>query len=159
MTCARRPAPRPSRRRRPAPTDEGSAVVEFVFLAVLLLVPLVYLLLAVFSVQRAAYGVTAAAREAGRAYVTAAADGEGEARARRAAAAVLADHGIATADAVPEFSCDRHPCLAPGARITVRISTRVPLPFLAGVPGGRSATAVPVGAEHVETVDRYRSTR
>ena len=50
--------------------DAGTAVVEFVLLGVMLLVPLLYLALALSAVQRTAYGVTQAAREAGRGYVT-----------------------------------------------------------------------------------------
>ena len=46
--------------------DGGNAIIEFVYLAVLLMVPLVYVLLTVFRVQGAAYAVSSAAREAGR---------------------------------------------------------------------------------------------
>ena len=35
--------------------DQGNALVEFVYLAVLLMIPLVYVLLSVFQVQRAAF--------------------------------------------------------------------------------------------------------
>ena len=48
--------------------DDGNALVEFTVLSLLLLVPLVYVLLGVFQVQRAAFGVTEAARQAGRAF-------------------------------------------------------------------------------------------
>jgi Flp pilus assembly protein TadG len=137
----------------PAPGDEGSAIVEFVFLAVLLLLPLVYVLLAVFSVQGSAYGLTSAAREAGRAYATARADGDGSARALRAAEIALADHGISLADAHPVITCDRRPCLSPGSRITVRLHRRVPLPFL----GLHSPASIGVSAEHIEVVDRHRA--
>ncbi|MFI5955247.1 hypothetical protein [Cryptosporangium sp. NPDC051539] len=47
--------------------DDGSAIIEFVWGGVLLLVPLLYVVLAVFEVQRNAFAVTEAAREAGRA--------------------------------------------------------------------------------------------
>ena len=43
--------------------DEGSAVVEFVFLGVLLLVPLIYLTLMVARVQAGSYAVAQAAPE------------------------------------------------------------------------------------------------
>ena len=49
----------------------GSAIVEFVFLAVLMLVPLFYLVMVLARLQAGAYAVSAASREAGRAYVTA----------------------------------------------------------------------------------------
>ena len=51
--------------------DERHRHIEFVGVTLLLLLPLLYLLLSVFSVQRAAFAVTQAAREAGRAYSTA----------------------------------------------------------------------------------------
>ncbi len=139
----------------PNRADEGSALVEFVFLAVLLMVPLVYVLLTVFAVQGSAYALTAASREAGRAYASATDDGAGRERALRAAEVALADHGIDLADAVPEFACDGAPCLRPGARITVRLHRDVPLPFL----GAHSPASVGVSAEHVAVVDRYRSLR
>lgn len=47
--------------------DAGNAVIEFVFVAVLILIPLVYFVVAVASVQRSSVAVTHAAREAGRA--------------------------------------------------------------------------------------------
>ena len=50
--------------------EQGSAVVEFVTLGVLLLVPLIYLVLTVARIQAGAYAVSMAAREAGRAFVT-----------------------------------------------------------------------------------------
>ena len=75
---------------RPVPADRGSAIIEFHFLGILLLVPLVYILLAVLDVQRTSYGVTQAAREAGRIYV---ATGD-EGAARRAAQVALEDQGV-----------------------------------------------------------------
>ena len=74
--------------------EQGSALVEFVWLAMLLLVPLVYLLLAVFDVQRASFGAAAASRAAGRAYALAATDDEGLRRARDAATVALDDQGV-----------------------------------------------------------------
>ena len=47
--------------------EAGSALVEVTWLSILLLVPLVYVVLAVFEVQRAAFAVDAATRAAGRA--------------------------------------------------------------------------------------------
>ena len=61
--------------------ESGNAIVEFVYLAVLLMVPLVYVLITVFRVQAASYAVSSAAREAGRVYATSSsiddADGRG----------------------------------------------------------------------------------
>jgi hypothetical protein len=63
-------------------SDRGSAIVEFHFLGILLLVPLVYILLAVLDVQRTSYGVTQAAREAGRIFAAACCPGSPRCRNR-----------------------------------------------------------------------------
>ena len=60
-------------------TESGSAVVEVVWLGILLLIPMVWIVLSVFEVQRGAFGVTAAARAAGRAYALAPDDVLGQA--------------------------------------------------------------------------------
>lgn len=77
-----------------AATDAGSATIEFVFVGVLLLVPLVYLVLALFEVQRNAFAVTEAAREAGRALSTADDPATAPARAVYAVRLALADQGL-----------------------------------------------------------------
>ena len=123
--------------------DDGAAVLEFLTVAVVLMVPLVYVLLTVFAVQRAAFAVSAAAREAGRAYVT---SDDPENAARYAADLALADQlpGEPSAD----LAIEGEP--VPGARVRVTVTYRVELPF-----AGALAT-VPVTATHVATVDRYR---
>lgn len=134
--------------------DDGSAAIEFVFLAVLLLVPLVYLLLAVFEVQRAAYAVSTAAREAGRGFVTAGDGFDAEQRAAAAADVALRDHGLDGGDVRLSTRCSARPCLVPGSTVTIRIDAAVPLPFIPAVLG-RPAATVAVHAEHVEVVDVF----
>lgn len=136
-------------------SERGSAVLEFHFLGVLLLVPLVYLMLAVLDVQRAAYGVTQAAREAGRVYV---ATGS-EQGARQAAAIALRDQRVPGADVSVEFSCSTSPCYQPGAEVSVTVHTVVPLPYIPDALAGAIHTQVPVEAKHVSVVDRYRELR
>ena len=65
------------------PTESGSAIVEVVWLGILLLIPMVWIVLSVFEVQRGAFGVTAAARSAGRAYALAPDDVTGSSRRRQ----------------------------------------------------------------------------
>ena len=57
--------------RRTDAAEAGTAIVEFVLLAVLLMVPMVYIVLVAFRLQSTAYALAAATREAGRAFVTA----------------------------------------------------------------------------------------
>lgn len=140
--------------RRPS-GDGGNALVEFVYLAVLLMVPFVYLLTSVFLVQRAAFGVTEASRQAGRAYARAATPTDGESLAVVAARTALTDQGIGDAPA-PEVDCPDGPCLAPGTRIRVRQRYNVELPVLSVFFPAGSAPGIPVTAVHTEVVDRYR---
>jgi Flp pilus assembly protein TadG len=139
----------------PGGSDAGSALIEFAFLGVLLFVPLVYLVLSVFAVQRAAYGATAAAREAGRAWATAADDVEGRQRAYAAAALALGDQGLALRPSELTVDCPSTPCLSPGATLTVRVDTRVPLPLVPDLLG-RGLATVAVSARHDAVVDAYR---
>lgn len=135
--------------------DTGAAVVEFVVVAVAVLVPLAYVVLAVLRVESAAYAVTQAAREAGRAFV--AADTVGAARQRAAAAVrlALADQGVAGGAESLTVRCVGGPCLAPGSAVEVRVAVRVALPLVPALDGGR--LSVPVDATHLAPVDEYRS--
>jgi Flp pilus assembly protein TadG len=135
----------------------GSAIVEFTFLSVLFMVPLLYLLLAVFQVQRAAYAVTTATREASRAFVTAPSNDVGMDRAYAAAAISLADHDLELDASAMDVQCSGVSCLTPGAQVTVDIVIDVPLPFVPALWDGSFPAAVPVRASHIQVVDSYRA--
>jgi Flp pilus assembly protein TadG len=139
----------------PPGREAGSAVVEFVFLAVLLMVPLFYLVMVMARLQAGAYAVSAAAREAGRAFTTAESPAEGPARAQAAADLAFGDQGFAGQGAVT-FSCDGTPCFRPDGRVQVTASLNVPLPLVPSVFAGVVPTNIPVSATHVATVDRFR---
>ena len=136
-------------------SDDGSAIVEFVMLAVLLMIPLVYVVLAALSVQRAAFAATTAAREAARAYATAASDADGEQRAEAAVALAMSDQGVAWAPSGRVISCGD--CtFTPGSSFTVDLHTTVPLPFVPGwMCGDRCVAGVPVSAHHRERSDCF----
>ncbi|MDQ1536780.1 MAG: hypothetical protein QOE58_1173 [Actinomycetota bacterium] len=133
----------------------GSAVVEFVFLAVLMMVPLFYLVMVMARLQAGAYGVSAASREAGRAYVTAKVPAQAEARAKSAARLAFADQGFEPQETRLETSCDGTPCWRPAGRITVTATVSVPLPLVPEFFAGIVPMRVPVSATHVVTVDRF----
>lgn len=131
--------PPPGRGRRRG--DRGSAVVELVVLGVPLLAPLVYLAVALSSAQQARAGVTEAARQAGRAYVTGTA-ATAPARAGAAARAALADRGVPAAGLEIRYAAAGSGCatatrspwpLRPGAVFAVCVTAAVDLP---AVPGG-----------------------
>lgn len=137
--------------------EAGSAVVEFLGVALLLLVPLVYLVLTVGRIQAAVFAAEGAAREAGRQVVRAETFEEGAARARAAVGLAFDDQGIdvAGSDAL-RLTCEADPCLTPGARIVVEVRSAVDLPGIPEFVRGVVPAEVPVAAEYVAVVDEFR---
>lgn len=132
--------------------DEGTALVEFTYLSVLLMVPLVYVLLSAFQVQRASFGTSEAARQAGRAFATAPDEATGRELALVAARLALRDQGIEDEPEV-DVACDG-PCLVPDGTVTVTVRHVVRLPVLSVL--GDAAPSIPVRATHEAVVDRFR---
>ena len=93
-------------RRRARPTgDEGSSVIEFLGLSLVLLVPLVYLVLTLGRLEAATFATEGAAREAARTYVAADGADEGAERAVAAVGIALRDQGF---DDDPADGADAH---------------------------------------------------
>jgi len=136
--------------------DSGSAVVEFITIGVLMLVPVVYLVVAVAGVQAAAFATEAAAREAARIVVTTPDEGTSEDRVVAAVGWALRDQGIeADPSRAATVVCAEQPCLTPGADVTVTVSVDVLLP---AVPAGLSQVVplvVPVTATHTQVVGEF----
>lgn len=135
--------------------ERGSAVVEFVTLAVLLLIPLVYLVLMLGRLQAGAYAVSQASREAGRAYVTAQAGEDAAVRARAAAHLSFADQRFEDVGTLA-IACDGTPCLRPDGLVETTATVRVPLPLVPAFVRHVVPLSVPVSASHLSTVDRFR---
>ena len=140
--------------RRPS-GDAGNALVEFTVLGVLLMVPLVYVLLYAFQVQRAAFGVTEAARQAGRAFARAESVEAGTEQAGTATRLALADQGIEDAPA-PLVECPAGACLEPGSTVRVRVEYVVRLPVLSLLFPGPDGPGIPVRATHLAVVDTFQ---
>jgi hypothetical protein len=132
----------------------GSAIVEFVFLAVMMMVPLFYLVMVLGRLQAGAYAVSAAAREAGRAYVTAQAPVQAPVRAQSAARLAFADQGFDNQGTVV-ISCDGAPCLRPDGRVRITATVSVPMPLVPAFFSEIVPVRIPVSAVHVATVDRF----
>ena len=134
--------------------ERGSALVELTWLGLLLMVPLVYLLLGVFEVQRASFAVTDGTRAAARAYALAPSPGAGQERARAAVRQALADQGLHDLDPTVRVTCSpSRACLQPGSTVTVDVSAQVALPLAPDILGsGRpsfrvsSVQTVPYGS-------------
>jgi len=140
--------------------ERGSALVEVTWLSLLLLVPLLYVLLAVFQVQRASYAVSGAARAAARAYSLAPDEGSAPGRARAAAAIALRDQDVDVADVSLSVRCRprRGNCLAPGSTISVLVRHQVRLPLAPDALGGQAPT-FRVEAGHSVVYGEYREDR
>ena len=132
----------------------GSAIVEFVFLAVMMMVPLFFLVMVLARLQSGAYAVSAASREAGRAYVTAQVAAQAPSRAQSAAGLAFADQGFEQEGRI-EIECDGMPCLRPEGRIQVTARISVPMPLVPAFFSGIVPMRIPVSATHVATVDRF----
>lgn len=134
--------------------DEGSAVVEFVVLVVLVLVPLTYVVTTAARVQAAAFAAAQAVREAGRAFVSSATPAQARTRATAAARIALADHGLELPPGALRLACLGGGCLRPGSRVAVSLDLAARIPL---VPAGLGLpTSVPVHADHLAPVDVYR---
>lgn len=140
--------------------DRGSALVEFLGISLVLLVPIVYLVLVLGRIQAATFATEGAAREAARVYVAADDAQQGSTRAVTAVAVALTDQGFED-DPVGalEVRCSADPCLTPGAEVAATVQVRVPLPFVPGFVRELVPLDVPVTAERVAPVDAYRVAR
>ena len=144
------------RRSRPRSAEQGSAVIEFVFLGILLMIPLVYLVLMLGRLQAGAYAVSAAVRESGRAFVTA--ENEDSAHARAQAAATLAMENLGFGDASSlRIICSSSPCLTPGAEVRSEAEVQVPLPLIPEFAHAVVPLEMPLRAENLSRVDPFRA--
>jgi Flp pilus assembly protein TadG len=139
--------------------ETGSALVEFVFIALVVFLPLVYLVAGFSAVQRGVFASTEAAREAGRAIGTAPDVASGLARAERAAQLAVEDQSVDATDVRVRYapdgaSCDGAgsytPMLRPGERFSVCVTVTVRIPLLPDFIDANTATG-----QFVVERDRY----
>lgn len=110
--------------------ERGSAVVEFTFLCLLLMVPVVYFIITVGQLQGGSFAVVGAADQAAKVFVAQPDAASGRAAAEQAVQLALADYGHPADNASLETSCDPAGCTAPGSAVTVTVRLTVPLPFV-----------------------------
>ncbi|QDW30270.1 hypothetical protein FFF93_011210 [Arthrobacter sp. KBS0702] len=110
--------------------ERGSAVVEFTFLCLLLMVPVVYFIITVGQLQGGSFAVVGAADQAAKIYVAQPDAASGRAAAEQAVQLALADYGQPADNASLETSCEPADCTAPGSAVTVTVHLTVPLPFV-----------------------------
>lgn len=153
--CRPRAADGPVPGREGTGNEEGSAVVEFTFLALLLMVPLVYFIVTIGQLQGGAFAVVGAADQAAKVFVAQEDIVTARAAAEQAAVLTLADYGHPAEHATVDISCDRADCMSAGATVTVTVNLTVPLPM---VPFGDSLRldAGRLNATASQIVGRFR---
>ncbi|MGC4174649.1 hypothetical protein [Demequina sp.] len=145
-------------------SDDGSAVVEFVFLSIVLMIPIVYLVLCLGAVQSAAFAAEAVARDASRAAVVGGVDAlregasysraeeTGRERASAVAQTTLEDFHLVSDDVDMDLRCTGSPCLEPGSDVEVSVTVHVSLPGLGALLPG---AVVSVDSQGTSPVDGY----
>lgn len=151
---------RSSRSTDPAARDDperGSASLEFILVGILLLVPLVYLVVALGVIQGQALGAEAGARHVARAVSTAAGADEARGRAERIVDAVITEYGMDEASVDVSLTCSPSGgiCPEPGATLVVTLRTRVALPLVPPVLGLDRLASIPVEASAAQKVSRF----
>jgi Flp pilus assembly protein TadG len=145
--------------------DDGNAIVEFIFVAVLVFIPLIYLIVAVAVVQRARLATSNAARDVGRAIATSDSADQADQRAQAALRIAIANQGLRPSDVQLRFvaagaDCQAGssalPSLAAGAVFRVCVIRHQPLPAVPTVLSGRGVTTIGTYLVHV---DEFRTIR
>ncbi len=141
--------------------ESGSASLEFITVGLVLLVPTVYLVLALSALESASFGVEGAARQATRVFVQSPSEGAAESAARTAIQVTLADYGLDARDATITISCRPNPaaCLTRRGYVTVTVATTVPLPLMPPVLQLHLPAGVPVQSVATEQVSRFWGSR
>lgn len=141
--------------RRLVAADHGSAMLEFIVVGVAIIMPLVYLAIAVMTLHAGSFAAHAAAREAARAFMASGSVTEGNSLAIALMQQAFADHGVDAGTPTLVITCTGGPCLSPGSLVNVDISSAVPLPL---VPrwGEAAPLSFPVEANVTLMVDQFR---
>ena len=141
--------------------EDGSASLEFITAGMLLLIPLVYLVLAVSAVQGATLATEGAARQAARVYVESPDQDVAVARAQQAIDFALADYGLDSLHANVSITCTQTNggCLTPGSLVSIGVNVNVPLPMVPAVLNLDQAAVVPISSQASQVVSRFHGVR
>lgn len=135
--------------------DDGSASLEFITAGMILLVPIVYLILAMSALQGASFAVEGAARQAARVYVQAEDADAARVAADRAIRVALADYGLDGDTAEVSITCSVADCLTRLETVTVSVGVSVALPLVPPVLETALPVRIPLEASSTQQVSRF----
>lgn len=133
--------------------DPGNAIVEFVGLSLVLLIPLAYLVLWLGAVQNASYAATTAAAESARIVAVGGSGGESEQKLTAAIASLAEDYGVDLTREQVTVTCSDPLCTEPGGHVRAEVTITVPLPGLGVI--GLEAAPITVSAAHAYPIDEH----
>lgn len=142
-------------------SERGSASLEFITVGLVMLVPLVYLVLTMSSIQAGALAAEGAARQAARVFVQAQTLEQANAAAASAVQFALDNHGVDASDAAVTITCAPDPgdCLARKSFVTVKVAIAVDLPLAPPVLTGNFPLQVPLDAAATQQVSQFAGSR
>jgi Flp pilus assembly protein TadG len=145
------------RRSRLFHDESGSAALEFITAGFLLLIPLVYLIVAMAAIQGGALSVEGASRQAARVFVQAGSAAAAQSEAQTAVDFALDDFGLRSAAATVKISCRPNPavCLTRRGFVTVTVTASVALPLVPTALPFSGPLSVPLTATSTEQVSRF----
>lgn len=137
--------------------DEGSASLEFIVAGLVLLVPFVYLVLTLATLQAAAFATEGAARQAARVFSDQSTPAAAQAAGEQAVDLALDDYGVARQATSVSITCGKAAVRCPerGGTVTVAVSTSVPLPLVPPVLHLAEAASIRVSASATQPVSRF----
>lgn len=146
------------RRANPWTDDEGSAALEFIFGGLILLVPIVYLVVALGMIQGQTLGAEAGARHVARAIATSEDGADAEARTDAVMATVVEEYGLDPGAVDIAVRCTgSSACPAAGATVVVTVTTSVSLPLVPPALSLDRLASIPVEASAAQKVSRFWS--
>ena len=137
--------------------DRGSAALEFILVGLILLVPLVYLVVALGLIQTQSLGAEAGARHIARTVSLAPDAATARVGADRVLASVVDEYGIdaRSVDVAMECLPAGSSCPEAGSTVVVNVRTRVALPLVPPVLGLDRLASIPVEASAAQKVSRF----
>lgn len=129
--------------------DEGSGLVEYTFGTLVLLLPLLYLTLALAELQAGLYAADAAASAVSR--ELSARPGADPVRTETMAGLAMQDFGLEPGQATIAWECEG-PCETGGSLITVQVTTEVVLPGVPWFLADAGVGTIALSASHADVV-------